>query len=129
MFHSSDQSTETNGKFDALKSSLKRLTALYLESAKLTATEKLTLLLSAAVVFVVGFILVAFAVTFAAVTLLELLEMALSPIAASGILAGFFLIVAVLFFLLRKPLVINPMARFMSRLIMDIGNDRIKEHE
>lgn len=127
MFNSSDKdSSDNNGRFDALKSSLKRLMALYLESAKLTVAEKLTLLLSAAVVFVVGFIMIAFAVTFGAVALLELLETALSPIAASAILAGFFLLVAILFFVLRKPLVINPMARFLSRLIMDIGNDRLK---
>ena len=70
--------------------------------------------------------LVTIAIAFGAVALLQLLQLALSPIAAASILAGFFLLLAVLIFLFRKPLIINPTARFMSKLIMDIGKDRIK---
>ncbi|MDE5978724.1 MAG: phage holin family protein [Muribaculaceae bacterium] len=115
-----------NGKFQALKSSFRRLISLYIESAKLTAAEKLTLLLSAAVLFMIAFILVTIAIAFGAVALLQLLELALSPIAAAAILAGFFFLLAAVICLLRKPLIINPTARFMSKLIMDIGKDRIK---
>ncbi len=125
MFNSSSQDPAVeNGKFQALKSSLKRLIALYIESAKLTAAEKLTLLLSSIVLFIIAFILATIAIAFGAVALLQLLEMALSPIAAAAILCGFFLLLAMLIFVFRKPLIINPTARFMSKLIMDIGNDR-----
>lgn len=127
MLNSSNQEARAeNSKFNALKSSFRRLISLYIESAKLTAAEKLTLLLSAAVLFIIAFMLVTIAIAFGTVALLQLLQLALSPIAAASILAGFFLLLAVLIFLFRKPLIINPTARFMSKLIMDIGKDRIK---
>lgn len=123
----SDSEETRNGKFDAVKSSLKRLVALYIENAKLTAAEKLTLLVSAAVLFIAAFLLATIAIAFGAVALLQLLELALSPIAAAAIMAGFFALLALLIFLLRKPLIVNPTARFMSKLIMDIGKDRLKD--
>ena len=115
------------GKFDALKASLRRLSALYIENAKLTAAEKLTALLSAAVLFVAMFMLATITTAFAAVALLELLRLTLSPIAAAAIMAVAFLMIAISIFLLRKPLIINPTARFISKLLMDIGKDRLKE--
>lgn len=128
MFNTSPQDpTAENGKFQALKSSFKRLISLYIESAKLTAAEKLTLLLSTIVLFIIAFILATIAIAFGAVALLQLLEMALSPIAAAAIMCGFFLLLAIVIFLLRKPLIINPTARFMSKLIMDIGKDRFND--
>lgn len=120
----SDSSSPT-GKFQAVKSSLGKLVSLYVEGAKLTAVEKLTLFLSASVVFICGFILITFVVAFGAVAILDLLEEALPPVASAGILSGIFLVLAILLFVLRKPLVINPMTRFVSKLIMDIGKDRL----
>lgn len=126
MFSSTSGPTAgQSGKFEAIKHSLRRLLSLYLESAKLTAAEKLTVLLSAAVMFVSIFILTTIALAFGAVALLQVLELALCPIAAAAILAGIFILLALLIFLLRKPLIINPTARFMSKLIMDIGTDRL----
>lgn len=113
------------GKFQSVKSSLGKLVSLYVEGAKLTAVEKLTLFMSAAVVFFCGFILITFTVAFGAVAILDLLENALPPVASAGILAGIFLLLACLLFLLRKQLVVNPMTRFISKLIMDIGKNRL----
>ena len=126
MFDNSTSSSPT-GKFEALKSSFKRPISPYIENAKLTAAEKLTLLFSGAVVFVIGFILIMFSLAFLAVALLELLQLAMSPIASSAIIGGIFLVLAVLLIALRKTLVINPMARFLSKLIMDIGKNRIND--
>lgn len=126
MLNSSQQQTGAeNGRFHSIKASLKRLALLYLESAKLTAAEKLTLLFSTIVLFIIAFILITIAVAFAAVALSQVLETALSPIASSLIMSGFFILLAVLIFLLRKPLIINPTARFLSKLIMDIGKDHL----
>lgn len=126
MFNSSPLSSGAeNGRFQTLKASLKRLALLYLESAKLTAAEKLTLLFSTIILFIIAFILTTIAVAFAAVALSQLLETALSPIASSLIMSAFFILLAVLIFILRKPLIINPTARFLSKLIMDIGKDHL----
>lgn len=127
MFDKSTSTSETTGKFDAIKASFRRLVSLYIENAKLTAAEKLTLLLSAAVVFIIGFILIMFSLAFMAVALLELLQLAMSPIASSAIIGGIFLVLAILLIVLRKALVINPMSRFLSKLIMDIGRNRIND--
>lgn len=125
MFDSSSSSNSPSGKFQTVKSSIGKLASLYIEGAKLTAVEKLTLFLSAAVVFICGFILLTFVVAFGAVAILDLLEEALPPIASAGILSGIFLVLTILLFLLRKPLIINPMTRFVSKLIMDIGKNRL----
>lgn len=125
MINSSSSATSPSGKFQSAKASIGRLTKLYIEGAKLTAVEKLTLFLSAAVMFICLFILATFIVAFGAVAILDLLEEALPPVASAGILSGIFLVLALLLFLLRKQLVINPMTRFVSRLIMDIGKDKL----
>ncbi len=80
MLNSSNQEARAeNSKFNALKSSFRRLISLYIESAKLTAAEKLTLLLSAAVLFIIAFMLVTIAIAFGAVALLQLLQRAQQP--------------------------------------------------
>lgn len=118
---------ESTSKFSTLKSSLQRIIALYIENAKLTAAEKLTLLFSAAVTFTVCFILAAIALAFIAIALLELLELAVSPIIAATIMACLFLLLSWLIYLLRKQLIVNPTARFISKLIMDIGKKRFND--
>ena len=110
-----------------IRSSLRRLVALYVENAKLTAAEKLTLLLSGAVLFVIALVFITFALIFGAVAIYQLMALSMSPIVAAAILAGAFVLLVILAFLLRKPLIVDPMARFISRLIMDIGRTADKE--
>ena len=110
-----------------IRSSLRRLVALYVENAKLTAAEKLTLLLSGAVLFVIALVFITFALIFGAVAIYQLMALSMSPIVAAAILAGAFVLLVILAFLLRKPLIVDPMARFISRLIMDIGRTADKD--
>lgn len=114
-------------KIADIRSSLRRLLALYVENAKLTAAEKLTLLLSGAVLFVIALVFITFALIFGAVAIYQLMALSMSPIVAAAILAGAFVLLVILAFLLRKPLIVDPMARFISRLIMDIGRTADKE--
>lgn len=114
-------------KIADIRSSLRRLVALYVENAKLTAAEKLTLLLSGAVLFVIALVFITFALIFGAVAIYQLMALSMSPIVAAAILAGAFVLLVILAFLLRKPLIVDPMARFISRLIMDIGRTADKE--
>lgn len=114
-------------KIADIRSSLRRLVALYVENAKLTAAEKLTLLLSGAVLFVIALVFITFALIFGAVAIYQLMALSMSPIVAAAILAGAFVLLVILAFLLRKPLIVDPIARFISRLIMDIGRTADKE--
>lgn len=120
----SSPSESFSSKFASVKTSLKRLVSLYIENAKLTAMEKLSLFLSAAVMFIIAFILVMFGLGFLSIALMQLLQEVMSPIGAAAVVGGFFILLAVLLFLLRKPLIINPIARFISKLIMDIGQSK-----
>jgi hypothetical protein len=121
------QTAGPQGRFSAIKTSLRKLLALYLENAKLTVAEKLTLLMSAAMLFVICLILTAIALVFASIAVLNLLELAMSPILAATILTCVFLVLAVIVWFLRKPLIIDPTARFISKLIMDIGKTKIND--
>lgn len=123
MFDNSS-SESFSSKFAAAKTSLKRLIGLYIENAKLTAMEKLTLFLSAALMFVIGFILLMFGLGFLSIALMQLLQEAMSPIAAAAVVGGFYFVLAILLIILRKPLIINPITRFISKLIMDIGQNK-----
>jgi hypothetical protein len=51
----------------------------------------------------------------------------MSPILAATILTCVFLVLAVIVWFLRKPLIIDPTARFISKLIMDIGKTKIND--
>lgn len=125
MFTKSASEPKEAGRFDNIKSSLKRIIELYIENAKLTAAEKLTLLISTAVIFLICFIFITIALAFVGIALLNLLELALSPILSAIIMAGLFIVLALLVYLLRVKLIINPTARFISKLIMDIGKNRL----
>ena len=74
---------------DRLKELLKKLGLLYLDNAKLTVTEKLTELVSAGVMLIVTLV------------------------------GGAFLILIGVLALLKKKIVVNPIARFISRLVYE----------
>lgn len=92
--------------------------SLSIEELKLTMAEKVTVLIStAAVVAIVGAlsILLFLFITLAVVNWLA----TVMPIAlAYAIVAVFFLICGVIVFLLRKSLIVDPIARFISRLFL-----------
>ena len=113
-----------SGTFQTLKELITRLVRLYLESAKLTLAEKMTLLLSAALILIIVLVLGIFALAFFAGAAVEALQLVLEPWLSNLLLGGFFLIIIMLVFLLRKPSIINPIAKFLSRLMFESGNDK-----
>lgn len=108
----------TNNKYYTLFEQLKRLATLYLDDIRLTAAEKLTILLSAIAVFAIVMIFVSLFVVFAAMAVAHLLESVAAPFWAYMMVAFFFLIIAVLFFAYRTEIIVNPVARFLSRLFV-----------
>lgn len=104
---------------EKLKDLLKRLLSLYLDNVKLTVTEKLTVLLSAGVTLVIFLVLGIFSLAFFSGALLELMSIVLPAWASYLILGGFFVLVIVAVALMKKQLIINPISRFISRLMYD----------
>ena len=95
----------------------KRLISLYIENVKLTAAEKLTVVMSAAVLLVVALVFGIFMLAFLSGALV------LPAWASYAILGGFFLLLVVLVIAFRKHIIVNPIARFVSRLVFDTASD------
>lgn len=108
---------------------VKRLISLYIESVKLTAAEKLTVVLSAGVLLIVALILGIFSLAFISGACIELLALVLPAWASYAILGGFFLLLVVIAILLRKQLVVNPIARFVSRLVFESHEDKDEDND
>ncbi len=101
------------------RQSLRRLTELYLENAKITTAEKLTLFCTAATVGVICLVLGLFALAFITVALIELLALAIPVWASYLIFAGIYAVIIIALILLREPLIMNPIARFLSKLLLE----------
>ena len=97
------------------KELLLRLCRLYLDNVRLTVAEKL------AVVFVSLLVLGIFALAFFSGAMVQLLALVLPQWASYSICFGFFALVMVLIVVLRKWIIVNPIARFISRLIFEQG--------
>lgn len=107
-----------SARFQTIRDRLKSLCRLYIEKAKLTLAERMTLLLSAGLILFACFLLCIMGLAFLSGSLVMLLGTYMSDIAAWAIVGGIYILIAALIILLRKPLVINPVARFISRLIL-----------
>ncbi len=101
------------------RQSLRRLIELYLENAKITTAEKLTLFCTAATVGVICLVLGLFALAFITVALIELLALAIPVWASYLIFAGIYAVIIIALILLREPLIMNPIARFLSKLLLE----------
>lgn len=112
-------STPKEGRLSTIWHELREYLDLNIEYAKLTAAEKVAVLLTAtASVLVVGVlgILIFFFVSLAAVYWLA--RAGMSVALAFTIMAGFYVLLLVLFYIFRKQLVLDPIARFISKLFM-----------
>ena len=101
------------------RQSLRRLIELYLENAKITTAEKLTLFCTAATVGVICLVLGLFALAFITVSLIELLALAIPVWASYLIFAGIYAVIIIALILLREPLIMNPIARVLSKLLLE----------
>ncbi len=93
---------------------------LEIEYLKLTATEKITVLMSTlifgAVCLLIGMVILIL-LSFA---LVDVFEQFLSPALSFLCVAGALVILIIAVYFLRKPLLENPIARLLSKLILDI---------
>ena len=90
---------------------------LYLENAKLTVAEKVTVLVTTAALAVVGTLFFVIIFFFLSLGLANLLAIWVGNVWSYVIISGAYVVVLALLVLLRKPLIMNPIARFLTRLI------------
>lgn len=107
---------------------LLRLVQLNIESARLGVAEKLVTFLSAAALTGVKVILGALVLVFASVGVGHLLAVSIAPHIAYLLVAAFYLLLFILLIIFRKALVIDPISRFITRLLLpDPCKEELKE--
>ena len=106
---------EIRSIFDQSRSWLK----LELEYAKLTAAEKITVLMSSLILGFVCLLLGMVVLIMLAFSLAELFKLMMCPSLAYLSTAGSICVLLLLLYLLRKPLLLNPIARLITRVFFD----------
>lgn len=110
---------EKPNSFQAVYDSIRRLLTLQLDYARLTVAEKFTVLLSAIAFYSMAVALASLVLIFLSIGFGHLLVGTALGRFAYFIVAGMYIVLLVLLFIMRKQLIINPIARFMSRLFVE----------
>ena len=92
---------------------------LEVEYAKLTIAEKLTLLMSSLILGFVCLLLGSVVLIILALSLAEAYKLLMNPALAYLATAGSIIVLVGLLFIFRKPLLLNPIARLMTRVFFD----------
>lgn len=92
---------------------------LEMEYMKLTAAEKITMLLGALIIGFVALLLSMVVLIMLALALAEVFKLLMSPGLAYLATAGAICLLLGIFFFLRKPLLMNPIARLITKIFFD----------
>lgn len=105
-------------QFKDLVGQSKEWLRLEVEYYKLTAAEKFTVLMSSLIIGAICMFVGVICLVLFAFALVEVFKLFLSPALSFVCVGGIFLLLVVVLFLLRKPLLLNPIAKFITRLII-----------
>lgn len=106
-------------QFHSLWAELKSTLKLNVDYARLTAAEKMTMLLTTVTLALIAFVLVSLIMFFLSIAIVRCIATGVGMIWAYFIMCAFYVVVLGVVFVLRKQLVINPIARFVSRLFFN----------
>ena len=109
---------ENRTGLSAISASIKQYLQLLVEDTRLSVTEKLTRLLASIALASLLTILITVVLLFATISGALALSMVMSPVWAFIIVAGFFLLIMALLIIFRMQLLVNPIARYLSRLLL-----------
>ncbi len=111
--------------------SISRYIKLLVEDTRLGLAEKLTRMLSAVAVCAILCILALVAMLFITIGIAYMLQPMVSPVWAFMIVASFYVLLIVILLIFKRQLVVDPIARFVSSLIVEpplnkttAGNDK-----
>lgn len=119
MNSSQSQESRQTSAYMSLWQSLQRLFNLEVDNAKMLITEKLTVLTARLAVCFVVFVVGTCTLIFASMGVADILLEDLPPRWTYLIIAGFYALVMIILIAFRRRVFINPIARFMSRVILD----------
>jgi hypothetical protein len=98
--------------------SILRYAKLSLDGARLGLAEKLTILLSTVAFFAVVFVVALVALIFLSIGIGHILASTIAPLWAYVFIALFYLVLIAVLVAFKKQIFINPIARFITRLIV-----------
>lgn len=105
------------GEFKRFWTVLRRYVSLNVEYAKLTAAEKFTMLSGAVAIGVISLACISFVLIFLGFACSELFRLFMAPALAYLSTAGVFLLIIVVLVVARTPLIINPIARIVTKIL------------
>lgn len=111
-------SNQNTSGISTLGAMLKRYLNLLFEDLRFSTAEKLSIVLSTTVVFLLSVILITISVVFLSIALGQYLCEILTSAWGNFIVAGFYLLLLAILYIFRTALVVNPVSRFISRLIL-----------
>lgn len=97
---------------------LQRYLSLQIDYARLSATEKLTVLLSTTAFFALAFVIGMITLVFISVGVGHWLAVTIAPYTAYLFVSAFYLVLLILLVVFRNQLIFNPVSRFISRLLL-----------
>ena len=110
-----DKQNQIHALWAELKESLK----LNVDYAKFTAAEKVTMLLTTVTFALIAFILISLFMFFLSIAIVRCIATGVGMIWAYFIMCGFYIILLGVVIAFRKQLIVNPIARFISRLFFN----------
>lgn len=112
-----------------MTSTISRYVKLLIEDTRLNVAEKLTRLLSALTLCALLLILALATMLFISIAAGMALADIMNPIWAYVIVGAFYALIAVLVFLFKTTLIVNPISRFISRLLIDAPENTKVVHD
>lgn len=108
--------TEKGTQIKTIWEELKNYLSLNIDYARLTMSEKLTVLMTAVALCTVAFAIVTLMMFFLSMAVVRWIAISTGMIGAYFIMTGFYALLLCVAVVFRKALIINPIARFITKL-------------
>lgn len=112
-------SSQTRFDVSAIARLLRRFINLNIENLRLSLTERLTIMMAAIAFFLIALFLGTIGFVFLTAGLAHILEGAMDVKWVYLIIAGIYFAIVAVVWLLRRRILIDPICRFLSRLIVE----------
>lgn len=116
---SDEEQENSSAAYRHLYKEARRLVGLEVENARLMLTEKLTMLLGRVTLVAVCFVISACVLIFLSMSISDLLLESFTPWVTYMIVAGFYALLVCIVALFRRQLIVDPIARYLSRVLLD----------
>ncbi|MCI9606686.1 MAG: phage holin family protein [Muribaculaceae bacterium] len=109
---------DTKQSYTNIRQQFGEFARLYIRYAKLTVAEKVTVFLTAAAVAVAAFVFSVIFIFYMSLAIAWWISPYIGIAWAYALISFVYLLLIALLFIFRKPLIMNPISRFISRLFL-----------